>query len=122
MLVLSRKVGEKIVIGNNITLVIQRIGKGRVAIAIDAPHEVPVLRAELAPFGVEVDGEVVELADEDSDDEPALPAKRAGSKPLAQSKGQGASHPGAGYLNSNAQTNPVKNLPETHHSHILPVG
>jgi carbon storage regulator CsrA len=53
MLVLSRKVGEKIVIGNNITIVVQRIGKGRVALAIDAPPEIAVLRGELAPFGLE---------------------------------------------------------------------
>jgi carbon storage regulator len=52
MLVLSRKVGEKIMIGDNITIVVQRLGKGRVALAIDAPHEIPVLRGELAPFGV----------------------------------------------------------------------
>lgn len=53
MLVLSRKVGEKIVIGNNITIVVQRVGKGRVALAIDAPPNVTVLRGELAPFGLE---------------------------------------------------------------------
>ena len=52
MLVLSRKVGEKIIIGGQITIVVQRVSKGRVAIAIEAPHSIPVLRGELAPFGI----------------------------------------------------------------------
>jgi len=53
MLVLSRKVGERIVIGDGITVVVQRIAKGRVSIAIEAPREVTVLRGELAPFGLD---------------------------------------------------------------------
>lgn len=52
MLILSRKVGESIVIGPNVTLVVQRISGGRVSIAIEAPRSVVVLRGELAPFGV----------------------------------------------------------------------
>jgi len=67
MLVLSRKVGEKIMIGDSITIVVQRVTKGRVAIAIQAPHSVPVLRGELAPFGVEGD----------AGEQPAAPASDA---------------------------------------------
>lgn len=47
MLVLSRKAGEKLVIGDNITLVVNRISGNRVAIGIDAPHSVRVVRGEL---------------------------------------------------------------------------
>jgi carbon storage regulator len=47
MLVLSRKEGERIVIGENITLVVSRISGNRVAIGIEAPKEVTVVRGEL---------------------------------------------------------------------------
>ena len=47
MLVLSRKVGEEIIVNGNVTIRIVA-GKGnRVAIAIDAPPEVSILRGEL---------------------------------------------------------------------------
>ena len=51
MLVLSRKVGERIVIGDNITVVVQRVSGGRVSLAIEAPQDVRILRGELDPFG-----------------------------------------------------------------------
>lgn len=47
MLVLSRKVGEKIVIGDNITLVISRIAGNRVSVGIEAPDDVHIMRGEL---------------------------------------------------------------------------
>ncbi len=47
MLVLSRKVGERIVINENITVVVQRLSGNRVALGIEAPPEVSVLRGEL---------------------------------------------------------------------------
>ena len=47
MLVLSRKEGEKLVIGDNIMLTIGRISGNRVAIRIEAPREVRILREEL---------------------------------------------------------------------------
>jgi len=47
MLVLSRKVGEKLVIGDNIEVTVQRIQGNRVALAITAPDSVTILRAEL---------------------------------------------------------------------------
>lgn len=48
MLVLSRKEGEQLVIGDNITLVISRISGNRVTIGIEAPKEVKVIRSELS--------------------------------------------------------------------------
>ena len=47
MLVLSRKVGEKLMIGDEIVLTINRISGNRVAIGIEAPRDVRVVRGEL---------------------------------------------------------------------------
>ena len=47
MLVLSRKEGERIVIGDNITLVISRVSGNRVTVGIEAPRDVKVVRGEL---------------------------------------------------------------------------
>jgi carbon storage regulator len=47
MLVLSRKEGEKLVIGDNITLVISRITGNRVTVGIEAPADVKIFRGEL---------------------------------------------------------------------------
>ena len=48
MLVLSRKIGEPIVIGENIRLTILAIKGNQVRIGIDAPPEVRVDREEVA--------------------------------------------------------------------------
>lgn len=48
MLVLSRKPGEKIVVGDAITLTVVEIRGGRVVLAFDAPDEIRILRGELA--------------------------------------------------------------------------
>jgi carbon storage regulator len=47
MLVLSRKEGEKLVVGENITIVISKISGNRVTIGIEAPRDVKVVRGEL---------------------------------------------------------------------------
>jgi carbon storage regulator len=47
MLVLSRKIGEKLIIGDNITVVVSRVAGNRVTLGIEAPHEVRVVRGEL---------------------------------------------------------------------------
>jgi carbon storage regulator len=47
MLILSRKEGESIVIGDNITVKIVSAEKGGVKIGIEAPPEVSILRSEL---------------------------------------------------------------------------
>jgi carbon storage regulator len=47
MLVLSRKLGEKIVIGENITLIIIEIGRGKARIGIEAPRDMPIWRKEV---------------------------------------------------------------------------
>jgi len=48
MLVLSRKPGEKVVIGNNITLTVVKTHGNQVRLAFDAPDDVRILRGELA--------------------------------------------------------------------------
>jgi carbon storage regulator len=47
MLVLSRKVGERILIGDNISVTVVRITGGGVRIGVEAPPEMPVIRQEL---------------------------------------------------------------------------
>jgi carbon storage regulator len=48
VLVLSRKVGEKILIGDKIAVTVVKIGHGGVRIGIEAPTELAVVREELA--------------------------------------------------------------------------
>jgi len=50
MLVLSRKEGEKILIGDGVVLTINRIAGNRVAIGIEAPRNIRVIRGELDPL------------------------------------------------------------------------
>lgn len=47
MLVISRKAGESILIGDNIEINISKISDGSVKIAINAPKEKLILRKEL---------------------------------------------------------------------------
>lgn len=47
MLVLSRKVGQELVIGDNIRIVVSRVAGNRVSLGIQAPGDVHIMRAEL---------------------------------------------------------------------------
>ena len=47
MLVITRKKGESILIGDNIEISISKIEDGSVKLAINAPREVTILRKEL---------------------------------------------------------------------------
>ena len=47
MLVLSRKIGESIVINDNITIVVLDVLGDKVRLGIEAPREVPVHRREI---------------------------------------------------------------------------
>lgn len=47
MLVLSRKIGETIVIGNNIEIVVVAVEGDHVKIGVQAPREIEVYRKEL---------------------------------------------------------------------------
>ena len=50
MLVLSRKLGEKIVIGENICITVVDIDRGKIRLGIEAPRDVPIYRQELLPL------------------------------------------------------------------------
>ena len=65
MLVLSRIVGEKLVIGDNITVVVNKMAGNRVSLGIEAPDTVKIVRGELSS--------IVGSFDEDSADEQDYP-------------------------------------------------
>jgi carbon storage regulator len=48
VLVLSRKIGERILIGDKIAVTVVKIGHGGVRIGVEAPPELAVVREELA--------------------------------------------------------------------------
>ncbi len=60
MLVLSRRVGERIWIGDQISITVVRLTNGGVRLGIDAPPELPVVREELK---VRMDAERMNLRD-----------------------------------------------------------
>ena len=47
MLVLSRKVGERILIGDNIAITVVRVAQGSVRIGVEAPDNLNVVREEV---------------------------------------------------------------------------
>lgn len=49
MLVLTRKLMEKLFIGDDICVTVVRLEAGQVRLGIEAPREVSVVRAELVP-------------------------------------------------------------------------
>ena len=49
MLVLSRKLGERIVIGDRIVVTVVRLDHGQVRLGIEAPREIAVFREEITP-------------------------------------------------------------------------
>ena len=50
MLVLSRKLGEKIYISDNICITVVDIDRGKIRLGIEAPREVAIYRQELLPL------------------------------------------------------------------------
>jgi len=56
MLVLSRKEGEQLIIGDGVVLTVSRISGNRVAIGIEAPRSVRIVRGELERREVAVGG------------------------------------------------------------------
>jgi carbon storage regulator len=56
MLVLSRKLGEKIYIGENICITVVDIDRGKIRLGIEAPRDVPIFRQELLPVKATQEG------------------------------------------------------------------
>lgn len=48
MLVVSRKIGERVLIGDKIAVTVVKVGNGGVRIGIEAPPEMAIVREELA--------------------------------------------------------------------------
>lgn len=63
MLVLSRKEGERLTIGNDITLVVSKISGNRVTLGVEAPKNVKIVRTELV---IDLQDAVVPAVSEDS--------------------------------------------------------
>ncbi len=51
MLVLARKLGESLIIGDNIKVTIEKISKGQIKIGIEAPKDVVIAREEVVKEG-----------------------------------------------------------------------
>ena len=58
MLVLSRKVGERIHIGDDVCVEVRRVAGNRVTLAVDAPLNVRILRGELKAASLEFEMEI----------------------------------------------------------------
>jgi carbon storage regulator len=63
MLILSRKVGDKLVIDGNITVEVVKIKGNRISLGIVAPSNVKILRGELTEQ--QAKSQIVELVVED---------------------------------------------------------
>ena len=48
LLVVSRKIGERILIGDQIAVTVVKVGNGGVRIGVEAPPELAIVREELA--------------------------------------------------------------------------
>jgi len=62
VLVVSRKVGERILIGDQISVTVIKVGSGGVRIGIQAPKEMAVVREELAKQVREAEQQIIDLA------------------------------------------------------------
>jgi carbon storage regulator len=53
MLVLSRKLGERIVINGNVVVTVVKIDRNQIRLGVEAPPNVPVFREEILPVHAE---------------------------------------------------------------------
>lgn len=80
MLVLSRKSGEKIHVGEEIVVEVKRVTGTRVTIAIQAPRDLRILRGELKEAATEF-----EIETDTTDTGPKQPTATDGEQPSEQS-------------------------------------
>ncbi|KAA5535678.1 carbon storage regulator [Roseiconus nitratireducens] len=93
MLVLSRKVDEKIMIGDDISLTVVRIDANRVRIGVSAPRDVRILRGELAGQEI-VEGEF-ELSDREFAFAHPQPVHESAARPDRDDTDEGPAEPTA---------------------------
>ncbi len=53
MLVLSRKAGERILVGDDVVITVVRVGPNSVRVGIEAPRDMNIVREELCNFDAE---------------------------------------------------------------------
>ena len=73
MLVLTRKLSEKIQVGDNITISVLKVKGNTVRLGIEAPREVHIKRGELPPKSEEIGSDETEAEDDDSQAEAKAP-------------------------------------------------
>lgn len=61
MLVLSRKAGESVFIGHDVSITIVKVNGRQVKLKIDAPREVPILREELCSQEIDFELELEDV-------------------------------------------------------------
>lgn len=50
-MILSRKLGEKVFVGDNVCITVVDIDRGKIRLGITCPKEIPIYREELLPEG-----------------------------------------------------------------------
>ncbi|TWT87570.1 hypothetical protein Mal64_31120 [Pseudobythopirellula maris] len=93
MLVLSRKAGEKINIGEDITVEVRRVAGNRVTIALSAPRDVRILRGELSEAATEFEVDLPVQAAPSTAPPNEVGDDRPSSRPLAAFSGPRLSVP-----------------------------
>jgi carbon storage regulator CsrA len=89
MLVLTRKQGERIQIGDDITITVVRTKGKSVRLGIQAPAHVPVLRGEIArAISAETEPSSV-VANDETDDASGDDVKQGGGQSLSSTDGRG---------------------------------
>lgn len=86
MLVLSRKIGEQIVIGEGIVVVVKKVSGKRVTLGIEAPSGMRIVRRELKPLEAPSQEPPAGLA-------PTAPTTNAPPSPATSPNGEALSLP-----------------------------
>ncbi len=63
MLVLTRRIGERIVIDNQIVLEVLDVKGNRIRLGIEASPDIPIVREELLPCPIEVEARTSSVGD-----------------------------------------------------------
>jgi carbon storage regulator len=86
MLVLTRKLMERIYIGEEICVTVVRLESGQVRLGIDAPRHIPVVRGELSPRARAAAAPAAEPAAPGDFRSPPTAPRGADSRPPAPSR------------------------------------